>query len=120
MLEMSVTEAAWGLTSFVFSIRSDVTNDSSSKRRKIHGAYIKSFKGSTGKFPEPQWATTPLPCLDKTEKMWSKYVVVNNGELMPSDQIYFGCNKFSQGKREICNRKIRESSDYLGERTVLE
>ena len=65
MLEMSVTEAAWGLTSLVFSIKSDVTNDESLKRRKIEEVHKKSFKGPIRKFPESRWATTPLNRYDK-------------------------------------------------------
>ena len=47
---MSVAEAAWGLTLIVFSIKSDVTNDESLKRRKIQEVHKKSFKGPTRKF----------------------------------------------------------------------
>ena len=43
-----------------FSVKSDVTNDNSLRRRKIKGAHIKSVKGPTGKSPESRWATTPL------------------------------------------------------------
>ena len=58
MLEMSVLESAWVLTSFVFSKKSDVTNDENLKRRKIQGVHIKWCKGSTKKYPEFLWATT--------------------------------------------------------------
>ena len=55
MLEMSVVEAAWRLTSFVFSIKSDVINNKSLKRRKIQGAHIKSFPCPGG---------PPRPCVN--------------------------------------------------------
>ena len=42
------------------SIKFEVANDKSLKRRNIHGAHIKSFKGHTGKFPSPRGP--PSPC----------------------------------------------------------
>ena len=41
MLEMSVAEADLGLTSLVFSHKTDVTDDKSLKGRKIKGAHMK-------------------------------------------------------------------------------
>ena len=44
------------LVHYLFSTKSDSTN----KKEKVQGAYMKTFKGLTGECPKSRWATAPL------------------------------------------------------------
>ena len=59
---MSVTEAAWGLTSFVFSIKPDVTDDKNLKEEKSNGPTQKVLRDLSGNFSSP--GEPPRPWLE--------------------------------------------------------